>query len=285
MLTKPMKTLIRKELREHYATAAWTVILGAAALLLAAIYIAVTVMIGEDPASSTPPTLLRLVRYPSCTAATIAGLVGVIACSGAFAADGAPVTGVFVATRPLHRRSIIAAKFVSIGALVGAAFIILLIVGAVTEAALRLPPPGILESAEWTFSAARDLPKMLVSGVGVFLAAMALSMVPVSRLLAVVLCGFLAGFTKWPILVLAAVRYRVTGVWGPETVAYVIALALAPALTFLAAVYVVHVPVPLLERSTRLKRGLLALLIVPPVTFMVVELIAALVIAIQSIRV
>ena len=171
MLTKPMKTLIRKELREHYATAAWTVILGAAALLLAAIYIAVTVMIGEDPASSTPPTLLRLVRYPSCTAATIAGLVGVIACSGAFAADGAPVTGVFVATRPLHRRSIIAAKFVSIGALVGAAFIILLIVGAVTEAALRLPPPGILESAEWTFSAARDLPKMLVSGVGVFLAA------------------------------------------------------------------------------------------------------------------
>lgn len=218
MLTGTMQTLIRKELREHYATAAWVAVLGAGALLLAAIYVVVTVMIGEAPASSTPPTLLRLLRYPSCTAATIAGLVGVIACSGAFAADGAPVTGVFVATRPVNRRNTIAAKFLSIGALIGAAFIILLIVGAVTEAALRLPPPERVDSTEWTFSAARDLPKMLASGVGLFLAAMALSMIPVNRLLAVVLCSFLAVFTKWPILVLAVVRYRVTGVWGPDTV-------------------------------------------------------------------
>ncbi|HCU37721.1 MAG TPA: hypothetical protein DGT21_20480 [Armatimonadetes bacterium] len=281
MLIKPMKTLIRKELREHYATAAWVVGLGGAALLLAAISVAVTVMIGEDPAFTTP-TLLALVQYPSFTAATVAGSVGVIACSGAFATDGAPVTGVFMATQPVHRMSTIAAKYVSIGALIGAAFIIALIVGAVTEAALRLPPLERVDSAEWTFSAARDLPKMLASGVGLFLAAMALSMVPVSRLLAVVLCSFLAVFTKWPILVLAVVRYRVTGVWGPDTVAYVIAAALAPALTFLVAVYVVHVPVPLLERSTRLNRGLLALLIVPPATVIVVELLAALVIAIQS---
>ncbi len=280
MLTKPMKTLIRKELREHYPTAVLVVILGAAALLLAAIYVAVTVMIGDDPAFTTP-TLLRLVRYPSCTAATVAGLVGVIACSGAFAADGAPVTGVFAATRPVYRRSTIAAKLVPIGVLVGAAFITALNVGVVTEAALRLPPPDEVDSAEWTFSAARDLPKMLASGAGLFLAAMALSMVPVSRLLAVVLCSFLAGFTKWPVVVLTVLRYRVTGVWGPETVAYVIACALAPALTFLAAVYVVHLGVPLLERRTRLERGLLTLLIVPPATVIVVELIAALVIAIQ----
>jgi len=173
------------------------------------------------------------------------------------------------------------AKFATMGLLIGCTVTIALAVGGI--ACGVLPPPdesGLLAN---TASTVRGLPQMLASVVGVLLAAMALSIVPVNRLLAVLLCGYLAGLAQWPMLALGALSQASIGVGGPETVSDVVAGVLAPALTFLVALYVVHVRVPLLERSTRIQHALLVLLIVPPVTVIVIELVGLGVTAVQSV--
>ena len=280
MLTKPMKTLIRKELREHYAPAAWIAGVGVVTIIVAAISAATAILFSDEPTLPIAPAyVIEFLRHPSGSAAMVAVAVGVIACSGAFTSDAGPVTGIFAVTRPVSRCSIMVAKFVATGVLIGCAYAITLAAGSITHNVL--PTPDGVGSQAGTFLTAGDSLKVLWSATGVFLAAVALSMIPTNRLLAVLLCGYLAAFAQWPSVVLGVLTGGSIGVGRPETVADVIAGALAPAFGFLAAIYFGYAQVPLLERSTRLERALLALLTVPLATLLMTHLIAALVIAVR----
>lgn len=266
MRSRALKTLIRKELQEHWRSArdgigiALVVVVGVGAVLYVGPLLDDSGRLATDVSQWGAAAVLYL-------ATVVSHLAGYSAAAGSFTSDLDEHTGIFAATRPVRESSVILAKLIAVSALAGITYLVSLVVG-LLACGLLAPPPLLGLDAPTREHVVTPF-VLLAIGAYVCLAGIAASAFTVRRdhvlgsglgfavlpfALGLVACAFVS----LPMDALLPARGGQDPTWHWPMI--LIAMAVTP----FVVIYVTQVLTPLLEHRARQLRGWLAFILTPP---------------------